>query len=404
MKKKFILMLTLLAGVLSANADNVVSIGNADIPQNGIGFISINLDNTDDVASFQFDVTLPTGVSFVTKQEAVMIQDPEDPKKKIQATDEGGNPIWRDVPVGETTIRTSTQTVESSMEGQKGSFLIYSGQGVTGNSGSIIRVKVSTDGSLTSGEYEATLGHIVLALDGAIKDDSNADKNFDLALFDGVVLDEESTEDPAKVSEVNVKVLRTIKAGEWSTICLPFDMDEDQVKAAFGDDVELKEFDSAEASEEAISIKFTDADEIEKETPYLIKVGSDISSFIAENVNINGKSTKVKTEGDGGTFRGTFKVKKLDEETVFISNNKFYYSKGLTNIKGFRCWFEFDETLAAYDESRSIEFEFIDGTTGINNAVRQLPNDGNYYNLKGQRVEKPSKGVFIVNGKKVVVK
>ena len=43
MKKKFILMLTLLAGVLSANADNVISVGSADIPKGGQGVIAINL-------------------------------------------------------------------------------------------------------------------------------------------------------------------------------------------------------------------------------------------------------------------------------------------------------------------------------------------------------------------------
>jgi len=55
-----------------------------------------------------------------------------------------------------------------------------------------------------------------------------------------VVLDETSTTAPkASNGAVDVLVKRTIKANEWSTICLPFTMTETQVKTAFGDDVRI---------------------------------------------------------------------------------------------------------------------------------------------------------------------
>ena len=37
-------------------------------------------------------------------------------------------------------------------------------------------------------------------------------------------------------------------------------------------------------------------------------------------------------------------------------------------------------------------------------TIRQLPNDRKYYNLSGQQVDRPSKGIYIVGGKKVVVR
>ena len=37
-------------------------------------------------------------------------------------------------------------------------------------------------------------------------------------------------------------------------------------------------------------------------------------------------------------------------------------------------------------------------------SLRQLPADGNYYNLNGQKVDRPSRGVYVVNGKKVIVR
>ena len=47
-----------------------------------------------------------------------------------------------------------------------------------------------------------------------------------------------------------------------------------------------------------------------------------------------------------------------------------------------------------------------DGTTGINvqSSIFNLQSDGVYYNLQGQRIDRPGKGLYIRNGKKVVIK
>ena len=52
---------------------------------------------------------------------------------------------------------------------------------------------------------------------------------------------------------------------------------------------------------------------------------------------------------------------------------------------------------------RSLSFEFNDGTTGIND-VENAQNENVIYNLRGQRVENPTKGLYIINGKKVILK
>ena len=60
----------------------------------------------------------------------------------------------------------------------------------------------------------------------------------------------------------------------------------------------------------------------------------------------------------------------------------------------------FDVTAAAANELQIV----IEGeTTGISTAKAAVKADG-YYNLNGQRVAQPTKGLFIVNGKKVMVK
>ena len=49
-------------------------------------------------------------------------------------------------------------------------------------------------------------------------------------------------------------------------------------------------------------------------------------------------------------------------------------------------------------------FFYIDETDGIADMTRKPVDDGVYYNLNGVRVDNPTKGVYVVNGKKVVVK
>ena len=42
--------------------------------------------------------------------------------------------------------------------------------------------------------------------------------------------------------------------------------------------------------------------------------------------------------------------------------------------------------------------------TGVKTVAAVVKNDGKYYNLRGQVVANPTKGLYIINGKKVVLK
>ncbi len=58
----------------------------------------------------------------------------------------------------------------------------------------------------------------------------------------------------------------------------------------------------------------------------------------------------------------------------------------------------------AYSAARSLSIEFADETTSIQNVKKQEMGAENYYDLQGRRVENPTKGLYIVNGKKIIVK
>ncbi|MCD8296465.1 MAG: hypothetical protein LUC88_02725 [Prevotella sp.] len=60
-------------------------------------------------------------------------------------------------------------------------------------------------------------------------------------------------------------------------------------------------------------------------------------------------------------------------------------------------------TLYTHQSSRVYYMKLV-GTTGINGVSLQATGNNIYYNLNGQRVSNPAKGVYILNGKKVLVK
>ena len=83
----------------------------------------------------------------------------------------------------------------------------------------------------------------------------------------------------------------------------------------------------------------------------------------------------------------------------------FYKVKNdVANIPGNKAFLVLTSTEA---QAKGFVLEFEDGeTTGIETIedTKQNTEDGVYYDLQGRRVENPTRGVYIVNGKKVVIK
>ena len=235
-----------------------------------------------------------------------------------------------------------------------------------------------------------------------------------------VVLDENATTLPMTLSDVNVKVMRTINANVWSTICLPFAMTRGQVVEAFGDDVLLKNFDGCTMERDkngdliAIKINFIDAQYIEANHPYLIRVSNDITKFTAEGVGIEAEETpRINKDGIAAgnlwkfnSFVGNYASEAIvPENCIFVNGGKLYYSKGFSRLRGYRGYFDFYDVLKNMEEANArITFSFDGLPSEVDAPIADQNSDERVYDLSGRRVGRAVRGVYVTNNKKIMVK
>jgi len=278
----------------------------------------------------------------------------------------------------------------------------------------LVSVSFKVDESVAVGEYDVTLKNIMFEYGISDKDYAeNVTFKVNVVASHAVVLDETSIVAPEAATGVKVIVRRTIKANEWSTICLPFAMTAAQCQAAFGDDVELGDFNDYVFDGETgtISVNFTDATEIEANHPYIIKVATGVSEFTVDGVDIDPQEAVVdfdtsRRKNQPRQFVGTYVANTtLDWGMLFLSGNNFWYSVGETKMKAYRGYFNFYDLLPDFENNNArIQMVFDGEATAIHAVDRTASTDDGYYNLAGQRVEQPGKGLYIKNNKKVIVK
>lgn len=106
------------------------------------------------------------------------------------------------------------------------------------------------------------------------------------------------------------------------------------------------------------------------------------------------------TEGTSGLFRSVFNAKSLtDGDNAYIlSGGKFKHALTGASIGGFRGYIYY-----AVSPSRELEITIDGNVTGINDVKGKTEEGhGVMYNLQGQEVKNPAKGIYIMNGKKFI--
>ena len=115
---------------------------------------------------------------------------------------------------------------------------------------------------------------------------------------------------------------------------------------------------------------------------------------------------------DSEHFKGTLVDKTFTDEDmeeadhyVLSGGSSFVWVKDAGVLSAGKCWIELIPTSAAPARALSIVFEGGLTPTGISTVKTTVDTkDAAVYDLQGRRVMQPTKGLFIVNGKKVVIK
>ncbi len=403
MKRNIFLLLTAsLFSMGQAVADNVLTVNEVQVPQGGQARIEIGCDFDTEFTAFELQIALPEGLSLVADEDGYPV---------IEKAFDTNHILTGNLLPSNGNYKITCRSMENLSMPTNGALF-----SVTVQAGNNVTACSMLTGNIVSCEFTRTADSGGQELD---------DTDFTIYVTEyRVVLDENSTVVPAEQTNVDVRVRRTINANEWSTICLPFDMTEAQVKEAFGNDVQLGDFVGAESEFDdadnvtGITVSFNDASAIEANHPYIIKVSEPVEEFTIDGVDIVADEDEAYIEFDNGKsgsrrvvysgFYGTYHAGTvLDEFTLFLSSNKFYYSDGSIKMKGYRAYFEFLDVLTEIEEGPHVKIFFggDDDETGIDRVITARRAEDDVYDLSGRRVgRQPQRGIYIVNGKKVVIK
>ena len=132
---------------------------------------------------------------------------------------------------------------------------------------------------------------------------------------------------------------------------------------------------------------------------FTIPVTTEDVTFSEENF-LKGQTTTgnvdASNKNDNGKYHYVFGYKTSD-----ATEYGFYNLAADTELAAGKAYLE---TTTALTQGARISIVFDDEETGINDVKSVQKNDNRYYNLNGLEVAQPTKGLYIVNGKKVVIK
>ena len=253
-----------------------------------------------------------------------------------------------------------------------------------------------------------------------------------------------------------LRLTRSFKTNQWNSLVLPVKLTAQQVKTAFGADTKLSylhetSLDGKRIFFEKVDLSVADADAIEAGKLYIIKpqnampekqdrktrklndnsktIESSDSYYTINQVSLTSDNLKANVEqtgfvespeDNGIKMVGTYVWKKPAEGHSIPANSYilsdgiwYYHTAGVKNVKGLRGWIQTNagssETkffINGVEEGEATAIEGIESSMEVSKRI-----NSNIYNLNGQLVRSNSvsaegldKGIYIIGGKKVVVK
>lgn len=228
-------------------------------------------------------------------------------------------------------------------------------------------------------------------------------------------LDETKTDNVIETYEnANVTLQRTLSKDYWNTFCVPFALDAEQVTQYFGEGTQLRTY---EGNCNNNIVYFATVDNIEAGKPYIMKPGNTVVqnptfegvSMVATGLDKNGNPQAV---GDASTvqMKGIYNkiLLNTDKTELFLGDNDLFYYPiddiDARTIGGLRAYF----IVSQGTDIKKLRAN-LDGTpTSLDTIFDTEESNAPVYNLQGQCVGNSLRalksGIYIQNGKKVVVK
>ena len=209
---------------------------------------------------------------------------------------------------------------------------------------------------------------------------------------------------------------RTIyKDCTWNTLCLPFNV---TLEGSVLEGAIAKTLSEASISGTSITLGFgSPVSTLIAGTPYIIMWEESGDNLVNPVFECTGASPRTITATEGSTLEfanGSVKfigyynpmdITPADEGIYYMkADNTLAHTGKNRTLKAFRAYFEFTEE--ALEGARSIVLDLGDGNqaTSISSLPADMLGEGDWYTVSGMKVNTLKKGVYINNGKKVVIK
>ncbi|MBR2249574.1 MAG: choice-of-anchor D domain-containing protein [Prevotella sp.] len=218
---------------------------------------------------------------------------------------------------------------------------------------------------------------------------------------------DETAENSFTTGTLPVAVLNYTAKNGWNTIGVPFQLTNDILTTIFGEGWKAYELTGYSNSE----ISFSQTTNFVAGYPYIIyaEAAPQEASFKLENLNISSATEKEDVRG-GLAFRSTFAPiapGQLTEWWGVTNQGRIQPAGSGASLKALRGYFYTNAEAPDTNLSEArIVYINLDGTvTAISSVKAQLKADGNTYDLSGRKLTGNLKqGVYIQNGKKIVIK
>lgn len=226
------------------------------------------------------------------------------------------------------------------------------------------------------------------------------------------VHDELISDLPNAVTDGNAHIWRNglSTTTTWASLVLPFDMTSDQVTEVFGENTQVANFVTDMGNATQLYFE-TDSRTIHANQPVLIKDVSNPAPYLVMDISSNPIAVPVVQNAQFqyiGNYDNKGSMPFYHNVDYFFSNNKLSTVKTdgtYMTLKGYRGYFH------ANDGAEATISVLFDDPSGVRDITTAAPKTFNVYSLSGQIIRRNAislqgltRGIYIVNGKKYLVK